>query len=587
MIPNEIIEKILDTTDIVELISGSVQLKKSGQNFKACCPFHEEKTASFMVSPAKQIYHCFGCGAGGNALSFLMKYDKMDFIEAIQLLSEKTGIELPKYSKSNSEKDSFADKLYGVNGLACKYYQGNLKKDHNKKEERYLLDRGLDEETIKYFKLGLAENIWQGLTNYSKENNIGIDILEKAGLAIHNPTNKSWYDRFRNRIIFPIFDVRNRVIAFGARALDNESMPKYVNSPETYIYKKGKELYGLNFSKDYIRKQNYAIIVEGYFDLILPFKNGIQNIVATLGTALTPDHIALLKRFTKNVIMIYDSDKAGQAATIRSVDALLEEDMNIRIAILPKGLDPDSFVRKEGKAGFTRILKESKDLFDYKLGTLTDKYKKTEPRGKTRIVGEMLPTLSKIKNAVLQSSYLKKMAEELSVDEESIRTELKNIKPGKERSNFTATDSSKADQKRGTPAETILLGLAIEDRNALSAIENEIGFDNIDDEYFREIFQKMKELYEKDDPISPSHLISYFNEEKLTTIISEAVSMIEATVDKKRVLSDCIKRMKEDKLKANLLAVQFEIKEAETLRDTSRVDRLIAEYNKLIKSVSK
>ncbi|GAF80472.1 unnamed protein product, partial [marine sediment metagenome] len=367
------------------------------------------------------------CGAGGNAIGFLMKYEGMDFIEVIKMLAGKTNVALPQFRAGEKTKNSFAEKLYGVNNLACSLYEENLTKEYGASAHSYFIHRGINERTIKHFRLGFAEDSWQGLVNYCKGKGIESDILQKAGLVLQNTESKNWYDRFRNRVIFPIFDLRNRVLGFGARAMDN-SLPKYINSPETFIYTKGKHLYGLNFSKAYIRKQNYAIIVEGYFDLILPFQNGIRNIVATLGTALTVEQINAIKRFTKNVIMIYDSDKAGEDATLRGLDLLIEEDMNVRIAVLPKGTDPDSFVRKEERPGFMNALKKSKDLFDYKLGTLTLKFKKSEPHGKARIVNEMLPTIAKIKNAVLKSSYLKKMSEELSLDEESIRAELKKLK---------------------------------------------------------------------------------------------------------------------------------------------------------------
>jgi len=580
MIPNETIDRILDKVDIVELISAYLPLKKAGQSFKACCPFHEEKTPSFVVSHSKQIYHCFGCGAGGNAIGFLMKHERMEFIEAITMLSEKANIQLPRYTKDMKAKDSLADKLYGVNNVACSFYQENLKT--NNEAHKYFTDRGIDENTVRTFKLGFAEDLWQGLIHYCNQKKIESGILEKAGLILQSAGSQNKYDRFRNRIIFPIFDLRNRVLGFGARALDN-SLPKYINSPETYIYKKGRQLYGLNFSRDFIRKQNYAIIVEGYFDLIIPFKNGIKNIVATLGTALTTEHISLLKRFTKNVIMVYDSDKAGEAATLRSLDTLIEEGMNIRVAILPKGLDPDGFVRKEGKAGLMDLLKKSKDLFDYKLGTLTAKYKKTEPRGKARIVAEMLPTLAKIKSAVLRSSYLKKMSEELSVDEESVRTELKDLKPGFTRSPNKTQNNERRRPK--SPTELTLLSIALEDKNITERIKEEIGIDHFKDESIINLFKKINELHENGKKIAPSHLMSYFEDDnRIEQLVSEAVSIRETLKDTDKVLNDCIRSIRKENLKSTLDNIQFKIKEAESAADSNRVSKLIAEYNDLIKA---
>ncbi|MFH1381243.1 MAG: DNA primase, partial [Candidatus Omnitrophota bacterium] len=295
MIPNEIIDRILDKTDIVEIVSQHVVLKKSGQNFKACCPFHDEKTPSFMVSPVKQIYHCFGCGAGGNAIGFLMRHEKMDFIEAIKVLSDKTGISLPNTGSGQASTNTLADKLFNANDTACEFFEENLTKVPESLAYQYFVKRGITERIRKQFRLGYAVDSWQGLLNFCRTKNITPDILQKAGLVLKNDGTGNLYDRFRNRIMFPIFNAKGKVLAFGARAMDN-SLPKYLNSPETYIYTKGKELYGLNFAKESIRKQNYVIIVEGYFDLILPFQNEIKNIVATLGTALTYEQINALKR---------------------------------------------------------------------------------------------------------------------------------------------------------------------------------------------------------------------------------------------------------------------------------------------------
>ncbi len=565
MIPNEIIDQILDKIDIVEIISGYIPIKKSGQNFKTHCPFHKEKTPSFTVSPSKQIFHCFGCGMGGNVISFLMKYERMDFIEAIKMLADKTGIALPQSSVGGKKKNPFAEKLYDVNNLACNFYQRNLTEGYAKDPYRYLVQRGLNERTIKHFRFGFAEDSWQGLLGFCERKSVELDISGKAGLILQNTDTGNWYDRFRNRIIFPIFDLRNRVLGFGGRALDEKTTPKYINSPETYIYTKGKHLYGLNFSKEFIKKQDYVIIVEGYFDLILPFQNDIRNIVATLGTALTVEQIGILKRLTKNVVMIYDSDKAGEAATLRGLDLLIKEDMNVRIAVLPKGTDPDSFVRREKRPGFMKILKESKDLFDYKLNVLTSKFKKGEPRGKARIVGEMLPTLAKIKNAVLKSSYLKKMSEALSVDEESIRTELKSVRPDIAETYPVRVDTRNAN--RENLAELTLLAIVLEDTSFIKRIEEELGFGKFKDKSIDAILEKIGHFYKSGKKVTPSHLISYFEDNKIEEVVSEAVNIGQTIQDKNKGFGDCVRYIRKRNLK-------------EALKDSTDIN----EINKLLKS---
>jgi len=583
MIPNETIDGILDKTDIVELISAYVSLKRAGQSFKARCPFHEEKTPSFIVSPAKQIYHCFGCGAGGNAVSFLMRHEKMDFIESIQMLADKVGVSLPRTAGTKKGEDTFAERLYNVNNMACSLFRENLTKDFGKDALRYFAERGINENTLKLFRLGFAEDAWRGMLGRLKEKGVESDTLVKSGLVVQNNDGGNLYDRFRGRIIFPIFDARSRVLGFGARALDN-SLPKYINSPETHIYRKGAQFYGLNFAKDHIRTLNYVVLVEGYFDLILPFQNGIKNIVATLGTALTVQQIRALKRFTRNAIMIYDADRAGEEATLRSLDLLVTEEMDVRIAILPKGSDPDSFVRREGKAGFTRILKESKDLFDYKLGVLTSRFKIDDPRGKARIAGGMLPTIARIKNAVLKSAYLRKISDRLSIDEESLRSELRKIKP--DASNPYAAISNLPDKKRhqGNFTEKTLLSIALDDSECFDMIESELSLSALKDVTIQGILRKISEFRKNGRRITPSHLISSFGDGIEGDVISEAINLGQSIADKKRTLNDCFRHIRKQDLHDRLKNIRFKIQDAESSSDFEAIKKLMREYNELIKT---
>ena len=384
-IPDNLIEEIRNKTDIVEVISGYIGLKKVGRNYKTQCPFHNEKTPSFIVSPDKQIYHCFGCNAGGNVFSFVMKHENMEFPEVVEMLAKKAGVVLPRASGQRGEAaNSFANQLYRINELACQFFQEHLIKNGAAKE--YLVSRGIGDETIKKFKIGYAPDSWEALISFFKSKNVPSGILEKAGLAIANDKG-SHYDRFRNRVIFPIMDVRDKIIGFGARVLD-ASLPKYINSPETPIYSKGKNLYGLNFSKESIKKEGYALVVEGYLDFIIPYQAGVQNIIATLGTALTTDQLKLLKRFSNTVIMVYDPDEAGEAASLRNLDLFISEDVNVYIAELTDGLDPDGYIRKFGTEDFLKLVKSSKNLFDYKIDKLTKHFNINTTTGKARIAAE-------------------------------------------------------------------------------------------------------------------------------------------------------------------------------------------------------
>jgi len=291
------IEEVQSKLDIVEVIAGYIPLKKMGANFKACCPFHHEKTPSFVVSPTKQIYHCFGCGVGGDKITFVMKHERLEFMEALKILADKANVQLPqiKGGRYSGSGRSFSSVLYRVNEVAANYYNALLIGSAKSKDARkYLAGRSLNADVVTKFKLGYSSPAWDDFMRFSKEKGYSTEVLEKAGLIIPG-REKGFYDRFRNRVIFPIFDVRSKAVGFGGRVMD-ESMPKYMNSPETDVYVKGRHLYGLNFAIEDIKQKDYVIIVEGYFDLIVPYQNGVKNIAATLGTALTVEQIRLIRR---------------------------------------------------------------------------------------------------------------------------------------------------------------------------------------------------------------------------------------------------------------------------------------------------
>ncbi|MFH1305049.1 MAG: DNA primase [Candidatus Omnitrophota bacterium] len=370
MIPQEVIDSILDRLDIVEIISGYIQIKKSGRNFKACCPFHNEKTPSFVVSPDKQIYHCFGCAAGGNVISFVMKYENMEFPEAVKLLAAGAGVSLPETGRNSSR--SSTGHLYEINQTAADFYHDILMSEEGRGALEYLKARGLDDKTLKTFMVGYAPQGWENFKTFCVKKKIPLEFARKAGLTIPSEKGKGDYDRFRNRIIFPIFSERGRVLGFGGRVLDN-SLPKYINSPETPIYSKSNVLYGLNFSRQAIRDEKYVIITEGYLDVISSFKHGSTNVVATSGTALTASQVVILKKYADTAVMVFDADQAGEAASLRGLDILLQNGMKVKIATLPEGEDPDSFVRKNGRKKFEKIIDDAKGLFDYKLDLLIKK----------------------------------------------------------------------------------------------------------------------------------------------------------------------------------------------------------------------
>jgi DNA primase, catalytic core len=577
-IPDNIVDQVQARSDIVEVISRHIPLQKAGRNFKAPCPFHNEKTPSFVVSPDKQIYHCFGCGAGGNVFSFLMKYENLSFPEVVEMLAEKAGIQLPHFGQKK-ELTSLATQLYKVNELAIQFFEGCLPPSREARD--YLASRGIGAETIKQFRIGYAPDSWDGVLKFLASKGVNGEVAEKAGLAIASDRG-GYYDRFRKRLIFPIFDLKDRALGFGGRVLDS-SLPKYMNSPETYIYSKGRNLYGLNHAKESIKKAGYALVVEGYLDFIIPYQAGVRNIVATLGTALTIDQVKLLKRLASTVIMVYDPDEAGEAASLRNMDLFISEGVNVYIAELPKGLDPDGYIRKFGTEDFIKLTKASKNLFDYKMSKLSTRFDIKSAHGKASIAGEMLPTISRIENAVLRSNLVKKLAEKLSVDEDSIRQELKKVKPDYSMRVYSITPvEAKKDPKS---AQKMVLALLLEGESFIAKIRESLSPDDFKDSSVREVIKAVLDLSKDDKSITAVKLMNYFeNNDAATALISESVHLSETLDNKERILVDCIAKIKKDNVNDVLGRLQDAIKMAHDSKDDTLMTKLVTEYTQLLKA---
>jgi len=580
-IPDNTLEDILGRVDIVEMIASYIPLKRAGRNFKACCPFHHEKTASFMVSPDRQIYHCFGCGESGNAFKFLMRHERMEFIEAVQALARKAGVILPENKSVDPRLTSLTTQLYKVNELSTLFYESNLSSSQSIKAKEYLLNRKIKDSTIKEFKIGLAQDSWDSLINYLRSKSINLSLLDKSGLII-NKDGGGYYDRFRNRIIFPIFDIKGRVLGFGARVMDN-SLPKYVNSPETEVYTKGRHLYGLNLAKDAIRDSDSAVIVEGYLDFIMPYQEGLKNIVASLGTALTSEQARLLKRYTSNIIMVYDGDSAGELATLRSLDIFIEEEMSVRVVSLPKGLDPDSFVRSYGISSFKEKIADAKSLFEYKLGILKLRFNPKDAEGKAKIAKGMLETINKLKNAVLKSEYIKMLAEELDTKEEALLQEVGKIKVDRVNPQFSQPQRTRS--VNINPTERLLVKLMLEETDLIHQVKGNLLPSDFKDERVSRIISTMFELLEQGKSIAPQSLMNHVDDQDLSQLLGESMFMPEnlSQDHKEKVFLDCIQRLKSEKIKQRKQFLHDEIKTAQHLGDEIKLNRLMEEFHELIK----
>lgn len=585
LISDKIIDDILQRIDIVDVISGYFPLKRAGRNFRTLCPFHQEKTPSFMVSPDKQIFHCFGCGAGGNVFNFIMKYERMEFPETIRELAQRVGVEIPSYS-SQDKGSSLRLEIYRANELASQYYHQVLLKEASAKHaQNYFAHRGLSNREIVKFRLGFAPAHLSGLLDFLSHHQIKRETLRAAGLIIPRDDGTTG-SRFRNRVIFPIFNVKAKVIGFGARALD-ESLPKYINSPETEIYSKGRELYGLNFALDQIRRKDYAVIVEGYLDLITSHQYGIENAVASSGTALTAEQVRLLKRYSRNVVIIYDGDHAGEIATLRGLDLLIQENLNIRIVSLPSGFDPDDYIRKQGVDELKRKIAAASDLFDYKLNLLTSKFNSKDSQGKVKIVEEMLPTVSKIENDVLKSEYIKKLSERLSVREESLWTEMHKTSEKTWRYSESPPRGEVSPDINIKPAEKIILKLILNDGNdILKEVKSRLQPQEFCSPQIVKLANYIYELDFHNEERSSSKLINRLKDKELVSLVTGILTDDEEIIDKEKTLNDCIRWIKDDKRKQKLNFLQNQIKSYQSAGDEIGVTRLVSEYNDLIKGRS-
>ena len=425
-ISQETIDEIMTRIDIVELISSYINLTRRGKNHVALCPFHSEDTPSFSVSPDKQIFYCFGCQKGGNAVDFIMEMETLTYPEALRKLAEKTGVKVPENaSPSQIAAQSQRQTMLRLHELATAYYQANLAVPHNPAWV-YLQQRGISGEMALKFKLGYAlPDQWQALYGHLQQQGYSGELMEKAGLVGKSDKTGRYYDKFHGRLIFPIADYRGQVVAFGGRVLD-DAQPKYLNSPQTPIYNKSVNLFGLPQAAPAIRQSDSAVIMEGYLDVISAHQHGVNNAIASLGTAFTVEHGRLLRRYTERVLLAYDGDKAGAAAALRGLEILRAQGLKVRVLVLPPGQDPDDFLRSQTKVGWDKLVaKSALDVLDYLLMLALAKHDINSAAGKGDIVRELVPALAKTKSLVERESFIAKLARQLAVSPASIFAELK------------------------------------------------------------------------------------------------------------------------------------------------------------------
>ncbi len=419
------IEEVKSRADIVDVISSYLPLTRAGSNYKALCPFHREKTPSFFVSPHKQIYHCFGCGKGGNVFSFIMEYEKVSFPEAVEIVARRYNIPIPQQKRSRDKGYGPSVKsLWALNTLALKFYHRFLFTKEGKPALDYLFSRGLSLETIKKFYLGYAPGRGEFL-EFARNKGATDELLVSSGLAIKSERGVC-YERFRDRVLFPVFNLQGRVVGFGGRVINPEHEPKYLNSPDTPVFKKSNLLYGLHLARRFTEEG--IIVVEGYMDLLALHQAGIKNVVATLGTSLTEDHLRLLQRFTNKVLFLFDPDPAGIKATMRAVRLSLPLEISVKVLTLPGELDPDEFIREYGVNEFYRLVGEARDGAEFLFDELLSKYDLDDPKQKSLALNELFDLLKDVDNSIIQSGYITLLSRKLQVSASVISREFVKIR---------------------------------------------------------------------------------------------------------------------------------------------------------------
>jgi len=561
-IPEHQVEEIRANTDIVDLVSGYVQLRKRGRNYIGLCPFHNEKTPSFTVSPEKQIYHCFGCHAGGNAYKFLMEYKNISFVESVQELAENLGIKIEENEAPNTEEKSEFEELYEINVIAAKYFSNNLLKSAGGEIARsYFKDRKIKPKTNTTFGLGYALPEWDSILHHLTENKVNLQKAKDIGL-IDVKDNGGFYDKYRGRTIFPIFSPNGRVIGFGGRVMNKEEKTaKYINSPESKIYSKRKTLYGLFHSKDEIRRQDKAILVEGYMDVISLFQNGVKNVVASSGTALTEEQVLLLSRFTKNIVVNFDSDLAGQKAATRSIEILLKNGFDVKLISLPNGEDPDSYINNFGTDEFNKQVENANGFLEfqteqfYNAGVFEDSKKSAEA------IRELVKYVALIEDELKRNLLIQTISKKFNLREKLLEKELDNVLEINEKKDYqserklerkTVTSSASLQNETQSSSsfqfETELIKLMLEGNEEI--IENILDYIHPDDfknNTFKQIATTIEKCYQNGNITTSSVIENIVDEATKTFALSLTLG--------EEIISDKWNKKKdnEDKIELNHL----------------------------------
>lgn len=554
----EVIDRVRDAANIVDVISQYLDLRKRGQNFVGLCPFHNDTRPSLYVSPAKEIYKCFACGAGGNVFTFLTEYDKIGFVDAVKQLGDKYGIEV-RLSGAVQAKDYFT-KLYEIHDYAANYFHKRLFADEGKKVIKYLTERGLTTDTIKKFKIGLTSTGWEDLLNKVKAQNYTNDIIEKSGLF--TKTDKGIFDRFRNRIVFPISNHSGKVIAFGGRALDKDEPAKYLNSPDTALYHKSNVLYGMHMSRQAIREKGAVFLVEGYMDFIQLYQAGIENVVAASGTALAERHVQQIKKFTNRVYLTYDGDQAGTDAAIRAGYLLYQGGVEPLIVEVPAGIDPDDWIIENGAEALLQGAKSAVSLIDFQINSKN--VESISSAEQSQFVNNILFAIAGIGDSIIRNSILKNIGQRLQIDENELLQRLKREQSRQRtRVQYDNTDEEQPLEFSSLiqKAQLILVKLlASDDPQIRQVVRDNIDLDLFSEPVLKKLAEILLPLY---DEIKFSSIVDQFDNKQERELVTKILMEDKPQESPEIEVTDCMQVLKSYPIKEKIKAARFKIRELE------------------------
>ena len=587
--PQTVIDDLKRQADIVRVVQDYVQLKKKGANWMACCPFHKEKTPSFSVSPAKEIFYCFGCHKGGSVFTFVMEIERVGFPEAIKIVADKVGMPLPKMlddSRFEARRQE-SDLVIQLNSWAMEWWQQQLESSNEGRIAReYLKERGINEETQKAFRLGYAPDSWESLSTFLRNKGAPQEHIDRSGLvAKKEETNRS-YDRFRGRLMFPVLDVQGRPIAFGGRTLKNEDA-KYINSPETAAYVKGRNLFGLNLTRDEIRRQGFAILVEGFLDLIVPYQVGVRNVVASLGTALTSDQAKLLRRFAPKVVVNYDGDRAGIQAAKKSIEILLAEDLEVKVLVLPDNADPDEYIRKFGVTEYQQQRAQAQPHIQFVIESALRDRNLHRPAEKAEAVEEVLPYIRAVNSRIQKREYFDMAMDALGIDRENVNTsawrrELWQMVRDQRRAGPN-TVQALTRRSEATAAEQRLLGLLCADANLRREVLQMLQEEDYEDLATAPLFKALFELEREGAEIDFDTLSGKTDGDEFAAKMIPMVLMNSSLhgSNEHYVAEQCVSTFRLMKVEQRIEELRRELAIAEREQDDERVSRLSAEQIQL------